>query len=235
MVVDVKDYPLLLNTNGVKGTLDGTKTQTRRLDRLGIINANPDDWWLDEEYQKLNIAFGGAHAHFVRSNAKKGEPSSLRINCPYGEAGARLWVRETWMLFGYSVCNSAFIHYKASFNENGGERLLQLPEDRPTVLMQHKVRKWQPSIHMPKWASRIPLEIVGVRVERLLDITEEDARAEGVKAKYVGGFITLEHQKYYKYKDGFIDYWDNIYAQRGYGRESNPFVWVILYRMISGG
>ena len=82
--------------------------------------------------------------------------------------------------------------------------------------------RWKPSIHMPKWAARIWLEVTGVRVERVQDISEEDAIAEGIPrgaVQYCGHAIRL-----------FRDLWDSINAKRGYPWEVNPWVWVVEFK-----
>lgn len=123
--------------------------------------------------------------------------------CPYGHPGEHLWVRETWAMFQDSIP-----HYKATG---------QAPKDG----------KWRPSIHMPRWASRITLEITGVRVERLQDISEADAIAEGV------GFLrhvpdvdeTLTAKQLYECL------WESINGPGSW--ESNPWVWVVSFKQPS--
>lgn len=127
------------------------------------------------------------------------------LPCPYGKPGDRLWVRETC----YFEQPHGEVIYRA---DPGSEKALD-PEF--TGL------RWRPSIHMPRWASRITLEIVNVRVERLQDIRVDDARAEGVTAKWpVHGFRNL---------------WQSI---NGFGSwDANPWVWVVEFRNMerSGG
>ncbi|MGM7756370.1 morphogenetic protein [Yersinia enterocolitica] len=126
--------------------------------------------------------------------------------CPLGKSGDQLWVRETWARYNIDQ-TSHDMAYRAT-----------TPADWP------KEGLWRPSIHMPRWASRIDLLITGVRVERLQDISEQDARAEGVKAwrgpaeELVGG------------KLAFFELWDSIYGQKeGENWQANPWVWVINF------
>ncbi len=97
----------------------------------------------------------------------------------------------------------------------------------------HKEQDYCPSIHMPKWATRTWKELLEIRAERIQDITEQDARAEGVKAKYVGGHITLTNQEYYSYRAAFVDLWNHLNGKRGYGMDTNPYVWVLVYKILS--
>jgi uncharacterized protein YqfB (UPF0267 family) len=125
--------------------------------------------------------------------------------CPYGIPGDRLWVRETWA----DPC---------------GKRLPVYRADEATAYLNVK---WRPSIFMPRWASRITLEVTGVRVERLQDITEEDAQAEGVEARrsMKDGVAPVV----YSYQDPFRIIWDSINGKK-YPWSDNPWVWVIEFR-----
>jgi hypothetical protein len=94
--------------------------------------------------------------------------------------------------------------------------------------------KWRPSIFMPRWASRITLKITDVRVERLQDISEDSAMAEGAQ-KYgetPDGELLFDVGSY---RYGFKLLWDSINAKRGYGWDANPYVWVIEFRRVEGG
>ncbi len=127
--------------------------------------------------------------------------------CPYGQVGSKLWVRETWV----PTFQGLDCLYKA--DETG----------KPSLF---PVSGWKPSIHMPRWASRITLEITEVRVERLQEISEEDAIAEGIppfapNGKVQSSTIPCKH---------FSTLWDSLNAKRGYGWETNPWVWVISFR-----
>ena len=127
--------------------------------------------------------------------------------CPYGSPGDWLWVRETWMQTpgGPAYKADGGDHYGA------GGRLT-----------------WKPSIHMSRSASRITLEIVKVRVERLQEITENDAVAEGAPALVEeDSSVTCG-----RHKTVFVKLWDKLNAKRGYGWDNNPWVWVIEFKRI---
>lgn len=126
----------------------------------------------------------------------------LRPLCPYGHPGDRLWVRET---FGISAHNGVVPFYKAT----------------EAIAL---VYKWKPSIHMPRWASRITLEIVNVRVERLQDISAEDCIAEGVLS------TLREHDAVIDLRDKYRALWESINGPGSW--EINPWAWVIEFKRI---
>ena len=117
--------------------------------------------------------------------------------CPYGQPGGRLWVRET-----FEDCESA-LHSCVLYRADGGT---------PGT-------KWTPSIHMPRWASRITLEITGVRVERLQDISEEDAISEGTPFP-CGGWV-----------GGYQKLWESIHGPGSW--DLNPWVWVVEFKRVT--
>jgi len=119
--------------------------------------------------------------------------------CPFGKIGQQLWVRETWM-----KCDTGGYEYRADYCKELEDGI-----------------KWNPSIFMPRDASRITLEITGVRVERLRDITDEDAIKEGV-AHVVGRYPV----------EDFAELWDSINAKKPERSwDDNPFVWVIEFKV----
>ena len=168
---------------------------------------------------------------------------------PYGQPGDRLYVRETFARYDNSTAKTDrdAIWYRADLEgrnfRSWDHKLLrrvpkmlggELPEDLP----------WHPSIHMPRWASRIDLEVTGIRVERVQDATEGDCIAEGMEG--VGcehGLAELTGAGYNCtdcYNSGwveppglhFMELWDSLNAKRGYSWESNPFVWVVEFRRV---
>lgn len=212
------ERPILFSAAMVRALLDGTKTQTRRL-------CKPMQQWVNQECREVRIHDGAPH-HFL-----KGAESPIeRLRCPYGQPGDRLWVRET-------------THRRPMLNLLNGEPLA--PEynggaytvDGEDVLTPDGFdltwwysRKACPSIHMPRWASRILLEIVSVRVERLQAIGEADAREEGVTIKerhtvgYCAGAFLPPSIRAYR------ELWESINGAGSWA--ANPWVWVVEFRRI---
>ncbi|EFB1860348.1 hypothetical protein FJC30_15105 [Escherichia coli] len=145
----------------------------------------------------------------------------LAKHCPYGQPGDRIWVRETYRVHGKAT-DVATLVYRASVRNSWTEQTHRVPVE---VCNKPVSEKWTPSIHMPRWASRILLEITDVRVERLHDMSEADAKAEGATpATYK---ITPSEDVY---RVGFGDIWRSIYGQDNW--LSNPLVWVIEFKRI---
>ncbi|EEX5382802.1 hypothetical protein DZK85_003734 [Escherichia coli] len=145
----------------------------------------------------------------------------LAKHCPYGQPGDRIWVRETYRVHGKAT-DVATLVYRASVRNSWTEQTHRVPVE---VCNKPVSEKWTPSIHMPRWASRILLEITDVRVERLHDMSEADAKAEGATpATYK---ITPSEAVY---RVGFGDIWRSIYGQDNW--LSNPLVWVIEFKRI---
>ena len=192
----------------VQAILEERKTQTRRTKGLESINENPDNWTF--------IGFDGKFFNF-QNNAN---PTIMTgIPCPYGKPGDILWVRETFAEYydPNGHLHTPIIAYKADDNAN------------PV--------RWKPSIHMPKAAARIWLEIVSVRVERLHDISEQDAVCEGVEriADYgtTGYKLYTDPDKAYSDIDAkwsFESLWESINGKDSL--EANPWVWVIEFKQI---
>lgn len=140
-----------------------------------------------------------------RWRSENGTPG---FRCRYGKPGDHLWVRET-----FCDVNAELIPLKKKVYYRADKEISPL-------------MKWRPSIYMPRWASRITLEVVKVRVERLQDISEADARAEGVPQ--CPAYTKTDTP----YKKEFERVWDEINGKRGYGWSVNPFVWVIEFRKL---
>jgi len=196
--------PIIFNTQMVKAILDGRKTQTRR-----VVKPQPNKAWSGDP-------------HIVDGRWADGEcVSDLKV--PYGQKGDRLWVRETFRV--YRGTNSAQIYYKASEPHTG----IQIDPSKVDTLKTYHP-KWRPSIHIPRWASRITLEITDINVERIQDITDRGAKAEGIR------IFDNTPGKMYSYngalRDIFIDLWDSINYKRGHGWDINPWVWVISFKQI---
>ena len=178
----------------VRAVLDGSKTQTRRV-------VKPQPSWNENDPDLEHVLTCGRTQRQLLME-------QLFARCPYGVPGDRLWVRETFALTGDNA--SPIVH-----PTHGGAAW------RATD--HAKAFKWKPSIHMPRWASRITLEIVSVRVERLQDISEEDARAEGVTLR---GTTRYESECRNEYRA----LWESINGPGSW--ESNPYVWVVEFKRI---
>lgn len=224
----MKDRPIMMTPENAQKCHDGTKTQTRRMNNLEIVNVNPSQWqfagWLSGEYL----------APFHRNGV------TINIKCPYGVAGDRLWVREAWQEKAWS---------SKELNQAG---FLSAPKKpRETYLNQdlyaiHKggynraigdPGKWRSSIHMPRWACRTVLEITELRVERLQEISEEDAKAEGVTRidhgrEYYFSAMRDEpdHRNWGDPTDAYKELWESIHGKGSW--ELNPWVWVIEFRKV---
>lgn len=195
----MKERGVIFNAEMVRAILDGRKTQTRRL-----VNPEPDPPQLLEARTAESGCVYAIHAN--RSNVHQGR---FRWDCPFGKPGDRIWVRETWARYNIDQ-DSHDIAYRAS-----------TPEDWP------EEGRWRPSIHMPRWASRITLEITGVRVERLASVSDDDAGKEGYPANPAPYGGSMDKWLWFR------QLWDSIYPDQSF--KHNPWVWVIDFRLIEGG
>lgn len=171
--------PIIMQSWGVRATMKGKKTQTRR-----IIKPQPSN--MDDKLRRS----------YVESDALWKYP-----------VGSMLWVRETWAPFPDDP------PWRAEYKADG-----EIGEDGQHVPMWSK--RWRPSIHMPRWASRLTLRITDVRVQRLQEITEEDAIAEG--CEYKPGMTC---------RNVFAALWDSINGKRATW-SSNPWVYAISYEIV---
>lgn len=167
----MKERPILFSGAMVRAILDGTKTQTRRVmkpqpEPCGDEYPRPGHWWPSRAHQSM------LHVEDELQNIKGGWQGLAASACPYGGTCDGLWVRETWAYYGGGEYlyqrNPGSVAYRADSGVIEG--LDPIPGGR-----------WRPSIHMPRWASRLLLSISDVRVQRLQDITSADILAEGVR------------------------------------------------------
>lgn len=191
----------------VRAIIDGRKTQTRRICKLAMRDGMPEP-----EYQ------------------------SLLKYCPYGQLGERLWGRESWQYYDWSEEGEPCIRFASDnttkwpevHDDAWNDRLVEIWE----VLSRDKNfgidnrardRRWRPSIHMPRWASRITLEVTGIRVERLNDISDSDSLAEGIYPTSTGLYLGSAIAEYRKL-------WEQINGAGSW--DANPWVWVVEFRRI---
>ncbi|EKB3221598.1 hypothetical protein ONX78_003115 [Salmonella enterica subsp. enterica serovar Gaminara] len=195
---------MIFNAEMVRAILDGRKTQTRRPVKFPLIDKN------------MGCELAG--------NELAGELAAHNYwNSPYGKPGDRIWVRETFRVHSRAT-DVATLVYRACVRNSWTEQTHRVPIavcDKPAT-----PEKWTPSIHMPRWASRILLEITDVRVERLRDLSEEDAKSEGITPP-AGGVLPG-----WEYRINFRDLWMDIYGTDSW--EANPWVWVIEFKRVEG-
>lgn len=207
----MKDTGIMFKGEMVRAILAGRKTQTRRVVKLPPVPHTLEPWCLHGA-----TSIDGPAARFRASNPNRGCFGATEdVRCPYGVVGDRLWVRETWQgtidnptkrvtLHGFGVIYRADLGDKAPPPDGG---------------------RWSPSLLMPRWASRIALEITEVRVERLHDITEDDARMEG--ATPMASRHHLEYESH-PHREAFISLWVRINGAASWA--TNPWLWVIGFK-----
>ncbi len=230
------EKPILFTGPMVKAILEGEKTQTRRVVRPqapdgatsgGRIYGGQSDgvwWWLNGD----------------PTDTKTWGVLGDNFRCPYGKPGDRLWVRETFWHYGSWVSwtkkgslkmGRRFVPYYRNqydqaqglrFNGPGAQFSFTPPESGGPDWVK------RPSIFMPKWACRLRLEVVAIRVEQVQDISEDDAKAEGVRgdehpwADQPAAAMCFPH------------IWDPLNAKRGHGWDTNPWVWVVEFKKLDG-
>ncbi len=254
----MKERPILFSAPMVRALLAGSKTQTRRVMKPQPMRGAPISV---SAWEPGIEVFSPGELGLYREGSPPGTWGLESVLlCPYGQPGDRLWVRETFAIEhqvehdqnpphadGRPIKHDDEIgwhqpHYIAS---DAAPELCYDGDGEPTVL-------WKPSIHMPRWASRITLEVTGVRVERLQDISEADAKTEGLKA------ITKDNGHTVKYgipdRDGlpgnddagwhwsewctspvaaYRKLWEQINGPGSW--DANPWVWVVEFKRATGG
>lgn len=210
----MKEGPLLMTPDNAQKCHDGTKTQTRRLNNLEIVNVNPSQWqfagWLPGEYR----------ASFQRNGV------TVYIKCPYGVVGDRLWVREngwerparTLKMLREGADTWERFYFDALMDSAEAEELKGYGFKR------------RPSIHMPRWACRTVLEMTEVRVERLQEITVTGAIAEGIPCPNRTGDKLMMVDDGFDVLWWFRALWESIHGAGSWAL--NPWVWVIAFKKV---
>jgi len=239
--VAVKCRPIIMSAESVRAILAGRKMQTRR-----VVKPQPDGARI------VAIWFGWPSRGRPRSGVKY-----ENVTPPFGRVGDRLWVRETWTAdFGTTFSDNygawwhempgslrtraavQYVWYKAD-DSVYHPRLATDDEDIPALPSTWEPRekdrsglRWRSPIHMPRWASRLTLEITDVRVQRLQDISEADAKDEGVTA----GVCTHPDCSPgscadSRYRPAFLLGWDRLNGKRA-PWSSNPWVYALTFRRV---
>jgi hypothetical protein len=238
------EHGMIFNGEMVKAILNGRKTQTRRM-----LNIQPEhaEFGLRRVIESKNGRDNGKY-FWSQSDATGMKARSKVFGCPYGAVGDRIWGRETWAVVSHA------------FDDDG--LMIDYVPDRPAKAVHEKPfgngyysghaiyaadggftwgnddgcldgrSCWKPSIHMPRWASRITLEITSVRIERLNDISEADAITEGFTSTAQLTASGDDYTGLYA-SDRFADTWQSIYGAESWN--ANPWVWVIEFKRVEGG
>lgn len=227
--VAVREKPILFSGPMVRAILDGRKKQTRR-----VMKPQPED--VIDRNRPLGYRLPG-NVSIPINLANVNDSVLVREHtlpqCPYGVPGDRLWVRETWQYFGgdedlYQKERGA-VAYCATWES---DRCLWKEGMAEPTALDYWPDVWRPSIFMPRWASRISLEITEVRVQRVQEISEEDAIAEGIsedRGAYQNYFLKNAPPNQTP-RSSFYSLWDSINLKRGFGWESNPWVWCVSFK-----
>lgn len=238
----MKERGMIFNGDMVRALLDGRKTQTRR----------PIKW---RQTRATEIAERDDGSKWPWSEDAE-HACDYWPPCPFGAVGDRIWVRETWSQLGNEDgcaidwndnlvkgggVEAARIYRASCEQKPGNYGLWSIPDDAPwkphTSGMEFE-GAWCPSIHMPRWASRILLEITAVRVERLQNISERDALREGLFQLPASGRYCLHPGMQYfgmashSAKEVYSWLWESIYGEESW--KANPWVWVIEFKRIEG-
>jgi hypothetical protein len=222
----VTERPIDFNDEMVSALRKGRKSQTRRL-------VDPQPWPITKESFMM---IGATQGDWGWST---GSPSSTIVSCkatgptdyakdysPYGQIGDHLWVRESFSR--RMDCEDGtdkalhYLHYKNGYNGS-------------LDMEWHSYEKWQPAKKMPRWASRILLEITDIRLQRLQDISEEDAIAEGAGTAMFEVLVPGRAGPLRSpmcYKAGFACLWDKIYRKKDLGWYVNPWVWIYSFKVL---
>lgn len=213
----MKERPILFNGAMVRAILDGSKTQTRRVCKLQPHESAEMTWWPDGKGTDTGTS-GGAPGCYLRL-------------CPFGQVGDRIYVRETWQAWhktSYEYDEWEPISVKEATTSKSSTF-----DFGPTCdAIEYRATSksggpWTPSIHMPRWASRILLEITDLRVERLQNITEQDAKSEGC----AGGHGAIPDYGYNASQyEHFMHVWESVYGNASW--IENPWVWVIEFKRV---
>lgn len=211
-----RERPIIFSSEMVRQILSGNKTQTRRVVKSPksfgeFRDVFDDDYLTSHGFIAIDTSIG----------------HGFKIRCPYGKIGDSLWVREAFMEKVDIGLGHNFYQYKATpdnwqFAPNLGDKV------------------WRPSVFMPREASRLTLEITNIKVERLQDITEAGAQAEGIKptCKTINSYSPTtaraqEHTETIPAKENFKVLWDKINGKReGCSWSDNPFVWVVEFKKV---
>lgn len=221
----MKEYPILFTSDMVRANHEGRKRMTRR-----VVTPQPEFcfgcWYPGRGHKKA--------LHYAdQTDFCRGMPKEFS---PYGQPGDRLWVRETHRADIKHV--NGKVQGLMAYKADGECRHVDFTDVAPLPHITESKQFWRPSIHMPRWACRDVYTVTKVRIERLRDITEEDAKAEGVEfvPNDFGGYFYRDYQaeenpfSLLDAKSSFMSLCDALYKKKTVRMwRDNPWVWVIEY------
>ena len=218
----MKERPIIFSPSMVRAILDGRKTQTRRIAKIDGYSDNICDGGI------LSLGYGFSSAYKLRSNGKM-----TLVDCKYGDIGDRLWVRETWRPEWIFDEDDSVKYRGVRYSDYYNGSIITPDCDINQWKRFHERHCYCSAVCMPRWASRIILEIIDIRVDRLQNITEDDAKSEGVRCEPDEGVD--KHGEYYarcSYILGFALFWNRINEKKGYPWQSNPWVWIVEFKVL---
>lgn len=217
----MKERPILFTPENAQKVFDGVKTQTRRIVKL------PSLLW---DYPQMN---GHGMAVFLDSTRANPYDNALDVACPYGQPGDRLWIRECWA--DVNTESGPAFQYRSGFlkfcqDEVFPVEYARYPGSQFTMWCSDLMRgepdhRWRSAMHMYRYACRTVVELTEVRVERVQEITEEDAKAEGCEPHFPSGVDGKI------YRRPFNCLWESIHGTGSW--EMNPWVWVLTMRKVA--
>lgn len=210
-----KNTGIMFQADMMRAYLEGRKNQTRRVKGLQLINQDPDDWQLIFIPQHEGVRFV--------SFSHKTTYQVIHLNMPYGGKNDTLYFKETWKMFEREKDSRDFLHYRADDVKVDQTWWTEQDWRRPDPVWhkQGVFENWQPSMFMPRICSRFrEVPVVNVRIERLQDITEADAKNEGVTC-----FASQAVNTSSMYVDAYFSLWDSINGKT-LPASKNPYVWV---------
>jgi len=219
----MKEIPILFSGQMVRAILEGRKTQTRR-----VVKGLPEHAFEIGYWDQMGAPHRAKSGLYWHQPAEQGTSFSTKMMpCPYGQPGDRLWVRETWWhQKGLYLEQAGFEGGTIGRLEDGNGGRFNSNKD--FIPANHgKLWRKRPSIHMPRWASRITLEVTEVRVQRLQEISGNDAEAEGIS------FDGNASPESYDPRDQFQNLWDSINGKRpGCAWKDNPWIWAVSFKKV---
>lgn len=222
-----RERPILFSGEMISAILDGKKCQTRR-----VIKPQPDlrpGTMLTPMRERISTAYW----HWKDEWWWQDPQPSMLAQCPYGAPGDKLWVRETWGIYSESWTDYGW--------EGDGIVDIGIQKSLPRGSMHSKYHivykesgyeadegeRWKPSIFMPRWASRLTLEVVSVKVERVSEICVDDVVAEGIE-------LDMSDSQYWRENTigRYAELWDSLNAKRGFPFSGSPWCWAITFRCL---